>query len=90
MEKDLGHEGAMEQFNSKQKELEDLLEKDQIWWAQRSRASWLKRGDRNTKFFHQKASQRRKRNWIHQIKNDAGEVFFEEEKIARVMTEFFQ
>jgi hypothetical protein len=40
-----------------------------MWWSQRAKALWLTHGDRNTKFFHQKASQRRRKNKIEAIKD---------------------
>ena len=61
------------EFLEVSKELDDLLMKQEIFWAQRSRVSWLKHGDKNTKFFHSKASQWRKRNYIQGVKNSNGD-----------------
>ncbi|KAL9674402.1 hypothetical protein QQ045_030674 [Rhodiola kirilowii] len=52
-------------------ELDEWLEREELWWRQRSRADWLRQGDQNTSFFRQKASQRRRRNQLDRIKNQA-------------------
>ncbi|KAJ0111527.1 hypothetical protein Patl1_02330 [Pistacia atlantica] len=51
-------------------EIDRLLEEDDIKWKQRAKQQWLKDGDRNIKFFHLCANQRRKSNVIKQISND--------------------
>ena len=47
----------------RQKELsvliENLLEQDEIYWAQRGRVNWLKNGDRNSSYFQHSATTRR-------------------------------
>ena len=57
-------EESRAEFLEVSKSLDDLLMKQEIYWAQRSRVAWLKHGDKNTKFFHAKESQRRRRNHI--------------------------
>jgi hypothetical protein len=47
-----------------------LLEQEETHWMQRSRANWLRQGDRNTTFFHNYASARRKKNYIKKLKNN--------------------
>ncbi|KAL4330796.1 hypothetical protein AHAS_Ahas13G0435900 [Arachis hypogaea] len=66
-------------------ELDELLRIDEIRWCQRSRVSWLKYGDKNTSFFHQKVTQRKKRNRIDSIVDDRGVKHEDEEQIEEIM-----
>ena len=53
-----------EEINQVRKDINDLIDSEEIYWCQRSKAHWLREGDRNTKFFHAQASERRKQNTI--------------------------
>ena len=46
------------------REINDLLDDEEIYWGQRTKPLWLKKGDKNTKFFHAQASEQRKQNTI--------------------------
>lgn len=39
-----------------------LFEKEDIKWKQRTKRTWFLHGDKNTKYFHAYASQKRKKN----------------------------
>ena len=82
-------EESRNEFLLLSKQLDDLLLKQEIFWRQRSRVSWLKYGDRNTKFFHSKAPQRRRRNFIEGIKNANGDWVEEVEEVADVAFDYF-
>ena len=53
-----------------QVEVNELLEKESLMWQQRARMFFLKSGDRNTRYFHNKVSHKYKRNRILRLKNN--------------------
>ncbi|XP_070029774.1 uncharacterized protein [Nicotiana sylvestris] len=48
-------------------EIEEQLKNEETVWRQKSRALWLKEGDRNTKFFHRTANAHKRNNNIDQL-----------------------
>ena len=78
-----------EEFIKASKELDEWLRRQEIYWAQRSRVNWIKHGDKNTKNFHLKASQRRQRNLIQGIMDPQGKWLEELEDVAGVAVQYF-
>ncbi|KAG2259719.1 hypothetical protein Bca52824_079013 [Brassica carinata] len=59
---------------------------EEQFWQQRSRIQWLKKGDRNTGFFHAATRTRRTINSIPVLEDAQGGVVYEEHDIARLNT----
>uniref|UniRef100_A0A2N9GD20 RNase H type-1 domain-containing protein n=1 Tax=Fagus sylvatica TaxID=28930 RepID=A0A2N9GD20_FAGSY len=70
------------------REVNELLLKEEKMWKQRSRESWLKEGDRNTKYFHSRASHRRRRNSILSVTTDEGEIVTDSEMNQSLICQF--
>ena len=63
-------------------EINGLLIKEENMWKQRLRALWLHEGDQNTRFFHNQASHKFRRNRIEELQNGEGVMCSDEEEIA--------
>ncbi|XP_071674413.1 uncharacterized protein [Lolium perenne] len=69
--------------------LSRLEDQKELYWKQRAHVSWLRNGDRNTKFFHTFTSERKKMNRIMKLKREDGGVVEEEEAMKEVATNYF-
>ncbi|XP_020262172.1 uncharacterized protein LOC109838113 [Asparagus officinalis] len=65
-----------------------LAHAEEVKWRQRSRIKWLKEGDNNTKFFHNYASHRRRKNFIPYLISN-GSIISEDVEIKRSFFEYF-
>lgn len=59
-------------------------------WRQRARLEWLSAGDRNTHFFHLRASQRRKRNMIKALANSLGVLTEDPGELKALVNDFYK
>lgn len=71
-------------------DLKAAYQAEEAFWKQRSRQIWLCLGDKNTGYFHTATRGRNAINKFSVIENDEGQVFFDEDHIAAVISSYFQ
>lgn len=65
------------------------MEQEKIVWVQRARANWLKHGDRNTSFFHNYATSRRRKNMVKALIADHGIRHEDKETMCTMVKDYF-
>ncbi|XP_010682933.1 uncharacterized protein LOC104897695 [Beta vulgaris subsp. vulgaris] len=71
------------------RELDELNRLHESYWHARARANEMKDGDKNTSYFHHKASQRKKRNAIHKLRDSAGVWKTDEKDVSAIISDYF-
>ena len=72
------------------KELDVVLEQEEVIWFQKSREKWIDHGDRNTSFFHTSTVIRRRRNRIECLKNDTDTWVSDGQELEQIVVDYFQ
>ncbi|XP_074347583.1 uncharacterized protein LOC141686447 [Apium graveolens] len=81
---------GVQNYNEARWEFLKLLEKQEVYWNQRAKQLWLKKGDQNTRFFHNYASGRKRHNQLTRLKNKNGVWKENREDIRAIITEYFE
>ena len=86
---DQKQEDSGEEIKLTERKIHRFLAEKEIYWKHRSRSNWLKQGDKNTKFFHSKASSRKRKNKIWGIENDQGNWTEDDEEVEKQICGYF-
>lgn len=85
------HERGLIKLESKLRiELDEMLEREETLWYQKSRIDWLQDGDRNTTFFHLSTVARRWKNNILAIKDDEGNWLYDKQRVKDQIVLYFE
>lgn len=87
---DVWDEDSRSKMNSIAKQIEEMWDREEAYWMQRSRIQWLRNGDKNSGFFHSTTVQRRVKNKVSRICNGDGIWLEKEEDIASCFSSFFK
>jgi hypothetical protein len=69
--------------------LQELNHREELMWRQRSRVQWPSEGDKNTHFFHQRASRRKKKNQISRLARPDGSITEDKEELMTLSRNFY-
>lgn len=70
-------------------ELEHVYMDGELFWRQRCKNQWAQEGDRNTRFFHAKATKRKRNNLISGLQNSEGVWKERVVDIERIIQSYF-
>ena len=81
--------GSVEFFLQLKGEVAELLRMEEKMWQQRSHVHWMVSGDKNTSYFHNRASQRFRRNNISELRDRQGRLTSGNDEVSRMIVEYY-
>eukprot|EP00253_Pinus_taeda_P026199 PITA_26199 len=84
------HVEVREQIHALELKKKKILQIRETSWCLKNRATWIREGDKNTKFFHRFSSHRMKLNTILQIVDGEGNFFNKQSGITALAASNFQ
>lgn len=80
---------SCEECNNLEMKLDDLISKQEAYWYLRLRVAEVRDGDKNTSYFHHKASQRRSRNKMKGLYDGEGVWQEDDDKLEEVVADYY-
>lgn len=84
------HLGFLKLEEKLKKQLQIVLQSEEILWYQKSKEAWAKFGDRNTKFFHTTTLIRRQRNKVTGLLKEDGSWTRDSTKMKGITLSYFK
>jgi len=85
-----GSDGAFACRTQDRGEGVELHHREELMWKQRARIEWLRSGDKNTRFFHLRASMRRRKNLVVKLKKSDGQLTEDPGEMVTMVTNFYK
>ncbi|KAL0006905.1 hypothetical protein SO802_008407 [Lithocarpus litseifolius] len=82
--------GVNHRVRALQQEVKDLMDKENRLWFQRAKVLWASNGDKNSKFFHGRATHRKRKNSILRIQNSYGQWRKNPSEVDRCLVDYFK
>ncbi|KAK9993473.1 hypothetical protein SO802_023176 [Lithocarpus litseifolius] len=79
-----------DQISEAKRELNKLYAMEEDMWYQRARSNWAKSGDKNTRYFHEKTSSRKKKNTIFGLMDESNQWQEDPELIKGIAINYYK
>ena len=85
-----GYSANLDKIIVVKKDINELLHHEEVFWKQRSRSIWLPASDKNTKYFHQRASHKPHTNHIEGLLDDYDAWQIEGNRIEAIAEDYYR